>query len=111
MINTLVAKVFGTRNEREMKRLQPVVDQINALEAQMRAATDDDLRAKTDEFRAKVAERLGQIKDDANGDPDRTKALNTERDIALKEVLQEILPEAFAVVREAGRRTLRFPCT
>jgi len=106
LINTLVAKVFGTRNEREMKRLQPVVDQINALEAQMRAATDDDLRAKTDEFRAKVAERLGQIKDDADGDPDRTKALNTERDIALKEVLQEILPEAFAVVREAGRRIL-----
>jgi preprotein translocase subunit SecA len=106
LINTLVAKVFGTRNEREMKRLQPGVDQINALESQMRALSDDDLRARTDEFRARIAERLGRIKDDADGDPDRVKAIDTERNGALKEVLQEILPEAFAVVREAGRRIL-----
>jgi preprotein translocase subunit SecA len=94
LLNRLAAKIFGTRNEREVKRLMPSVEQINALEPQMHGHTDAELRAKTDEFRKRLAERLEGIEDD------------DERRAAENQFLQEILPEAFAVVREAGRRTL-----
>ncbi len=53
MIGKALAKVFGTSNEREIKRIQPLVDQINALEPQMKQLTDEQLRAKTTEFRAR----------------------------------------------------------
>ncbi|MBV9608837.1 MAG: preprotein translocase subunit SecA, partial [Acidobacteria bacterium] len=106
MINTLIGKVFGTKNEREVKRLQPIVAQINALEPQMQRLSDEELRAKTDEFRARIQERLVRIPDEPEADEERIKQIESERDLALKEVLDDILPEAFAVVREAGRRTL-----
>ena len=79
MLGTLLAKVIGTQNERELKRLRPLVEQVNALEPSLKALTDEQLRAKTAEFR----ERL------AKGD-----------------TLADLMPEAFAVVREAGRRVL-----
>ncbi len=79
MIGNILAKVIGTQNEREIKRLRPVVAEIGALEPQIQALTDEQLRAKTDEFRARVA----------GG-----------------ESLDDVLPEAFAVVREAGKRVL-----
>jgi preprotein translocase subunit SecA len=87
-------KIFGTKNEREIKRMSPVVAQIGALEPQMQALSDDQLRAKTDEFRARIQQRLDAIQDE------------DERERELKAVLDELLPEAFAVVREAGRRVL-----
>src|SRR5437868_12259279 len=79
MLDTLLAKVVGTQNERELKRLRPIVAQVNALEASVQALSDEQLRGKTIEFRQRSA----------NG-----------------ETLDELLPEAFAVVREAGRRVL-----
>ena len=94
MIGKLAAKVFGTSNEREIKRISPLVDQINALEPQMQQLTDEQLRARTDEFRKRIRERLEGLEDD------------TERLAARKEALDEILPEAFAVAREGGRRVL-----
>jgi len=94
LINTLIAKVFGTKNEREIKRLLPAVERINALEPQMQQLTNDQLRAKTEEFRQCVQQPLQDIEDEQ------------ERERALKAALEELLPEAFAVVREAGRRTL-----
>ena len=106
MINYAIAKVFGTKNERELKRLRPNVEAINALEPSMKALSDDELRAKTDEFRRRITERLNQIADEPDADPDRLKQLEDERRQALNEVLDEILVEAFAVVREAGRRVL-----
>jgi preprotein translocase subunit SecA len=106
LINTLLGKVFGTKNEREIKRLLPNVAAINALEAQMQALTDDQLRAKTDEFRARVQDRLSKTQDEPDADADRAKEIETLRNEALKEVLEEVLVEAFAVVREAGRRVL-----
>ncbi len=108
MINTLLGKVFGTKNEREMKRLRPRVAAINALEPQMQKLSDEQLRAKTEEFRSRIQERLGRIADEpeADADPDRLKQLEGERLQAANEVLDEILEEAFAVVREAGRRVL-----
>jgi len=79
IIDKALAKVFGTANERELKRMAPIVAQINSLETQTRALTDEQLRARTAEFRQRVADG---------------------------ESLDDVLPEAFAVVREAGRRTL-----
>src|SRR5688572_28038396 len=79
MIGQLLAKVIGTQNERELKRLRPQVAEISALETQTKALTDEQLRDKTVEFRKRVAD--GATTDD-------------------------LLPEAFAVVREAGRRVL-----
>ena len=79
MIGQLLAKVIGTQNEREIKRLRPGVAEIGALEPQIQALTDEQLRAKTDEFRKRVADG---------------------------ESLDDLLVEAFAVVREAGRRVL-----
>ncbi len=94
MINTLLGKVFGTKNEREIKRTMPNVQQITALEPEIKRLSDAELRAKTDEFRARIQERTKDIEDD------------DERRRVENEVLAEILPEAFAVVREAGRRVL-----
>src|SRR5207244_1014492 len=79
MIQTLLAKVVGTQNERELKRLRPIVGQVNAFEPAISALTDEGLRGKTLEFRQRVG----------NGEPP-----------------DDLLPEAFAVVREAGRRVL-----
>jgi preprotein translocase subunit SecA len=106
LINTLVAKVFGTKNEREVKRLLPQVEAINALEPAMKKLSDAELRAKTDEFRQRIQERLPKIADEPDADPDRQKAIEAERDLALKEILDDLLVEAFAVCREASWRVL-----
>jgi preprotein translocase subunit SecA len=118
LINTLIGKVFGTKNERVIKSLMPRVEAINALEPQMQKLTDDELRAKTDDFRKRVQERLSHLtsgvatESQAEAEPetavdtDRAKQLDKEQYEALQEALDEILVEAFAVVREAGRRVL-----
>jgi len=121
LINQLLGKVFGTKNERVIKALMPNVAAINALEPQMQKLTDAELRAKTDEFRQRIQEHMSKF-GGANGnqplatetgadsepenDLDRIKRIEKEQHDALQEVLNEILPEAFAVVREAGRRVL-----
>ena len=79
MISGLLKKIFGSRNDRLIKQYSAVVRQINALEKSISALSDDELRGKTPEFKARVA----------NG-----------------ESLDALLPEAFAVVREAGKRAL-----
>jgi len=109
LINTLLGKVFGTRNEREVKRLMPNVEGINALEPAMQKLSDEELRAKTDAFRQRVQERLSRLPatPDDPSDPDRVKQFEADRYQAIQEVLGEILVEAFAVVREAGRRVLQ----
>jgi preprotein translocase subunit SecA len=119
LINTLIGKVFGTKNERVIKGLMPRVEAINALEPQMQKLTDDELRAKTDEFRQRIQDRLSHegssgvasvaapdSEAETDADPDRQKQLEKEQYETLQEVLDEILAEAFAVVREAGRRVL-----
>jgi preprotein translocase subunit SecA len=113
LINKLIAKVFGTANERQIKRMQPRAERINALEPEMRKLSDAELRAKTDEFRRRIEERLAQLESEnadgangTNGDADRAKEMEAARDRAIAEVLDEILEEAFAVVREVGRRVL-----
>jgi preprotein translocase subunit SecA len=116
LINTLLGKVFGTKNEREVKRLLPRVAAISAFEPEMQKLSDDELRAKTAEFRARIKERLGSIMDEPETNPDRPESdspgsdrqteIEAQRSEALKVILDELLGEAFAVVREAGRRVL-----
>ncbi|HEY4560958.1 MAG TPA: DEAD/DEAH box helicase, partial [Lysobacter sp.] len=79
MLNSLLTRVFGSRNERLLRQLQRSVDKINALEPQMQALSDEALKAKTPEFQQRIA----------NG-----------------ESLDKILPEAFAVCREASVRVM-----
>jgi preprotein translocase subunit SecA len=79
MINKLLAKVIGTQNDRELKRLYPLVGRIGELEAATRPLSDSQIRARTAELRERHAKG---------------------------EALDDLLPEAFAVVREAGRRVL-----
>jgi preprotein translocase subunit SecA len=102
----LLEKIFGTRNDREVKRLMPRVEEIAGYEAELRAMTDEQLRARTAEFRQKIAERVARVAEEPEADADRRRELDEERRRAENEVLDEILPEAFAVVREAGRRVL-----
>jgi preprotein translocase subunit SecA len=116
LINQLLGKVFGTKNERVIKALMPNVHAINALEPQMQKLTDAELRAKTDEFRQRIQERLSRVSKSAQpSEPegsaeesgfDQQKRFEKEEYEAIQEVLNDILPEAFAVVREAGRRVL-----
>ncbi len=108
MINTVIAKIFGTHNEREIKKLLPRVANINALEPEIAKLTDDELRAKTDEFRLRVQERMARLVKPApeEMDSDRRKLWIREEHAAFQEVLDSLLEEAFAVVREAGRRVL-----
>jgi len=79
MIGFLIKKIVGSKNERELRRIRPIIQRINALESDVRPLADDQLRAKTSELKERI---------------DRGESLD------------EILPEAFAVVREAARRTL-----
>jgi preprotein translocase subunit SecA len=102
LLNNILAKVFGTSNERAVKRLLPMVEQINALEPSVQSLSDDELRAKTGEFRQRIAASVAACQiDPADEDaPERTRA-------AEKAALNEVLPEAFAVVREAGLRAVQ----
>jgi preprotein translocase subunit SecA len=91
----ILTKIFGTANERLLKRLRPIVITISAMEPETQKLSDEELRAKTAEFKARIAARLDGI----------TEA--EEIKTAEREVLDEILPEAFAVVREAGWRAVQ----
>ena len=96
MIDKVLAKVFGTQHERDIKKLLPRVARINALEPAMQALSDDELRGKTAEFRARIAAAMDKVAD----------AEEKEQKDARAEILDELLEEAFAVVREASVRTL-----
>jgi preprotein translocase subunit SecA len=106
LIHSLLAKVFGTHNEREIKKLLPRVAAITALEPEIEKLSDSQLKAKTDEFRRRIQDRLAQIVDEPDADPARVKQIEADRRTAIAEALDSILEEAFAVVREAGRRVV-----
>ena len=80
MLGSIIKGIFGSKNERELKRMAPLVDQINSLEPQYQSLSDAELQAKTPEFKERVSK----------GEP-----------------LEDLLPEAFAAVREASVRVLR----
>jgi preprotein translocase subunit SecA len=102
LLNSVIAKVFGTSNERAVKRLQPLVAQINTLEPTIQALSDEALRNKTAEFRQRIADSIAAEKIN----PEDENAAEAIR-LAETAALDAILPEAFAVVREAGKRAVQ----
>ncbi|MFA5193266.1 MAG: preprotein translocase subunit SecA, partial [Verrucomicrobiia bacterium] len=114
MIQWILKKIFGDKNQRELKRLWPTVHRINEIEKQYQSLTDDQLRAKTVEFKARIEEgrqkrgindllaQARQLQADLRSDdakPVLRKAHQLEQ-----EILNELLPEAFAAVKNACRR-------
>ncbi|WP_310427950.1 hypothetical protein, partial [Chamaesiphon sp. VAR_48_metabat_135_sub] len=82
----MLKKLFGDPNARKLKKYQPIVTEITLLEEEIQQLTDEQLKGKTTEFKRRLEQ--------ANNDEEE------------KELLDELLPEAFAVVREAGKRVL-----
>ena len=95
IVDSVVARFIGTKHERDIKVIQPVVSEINALEPAMQKLTDVELAAYTPKLRAEVQGRLEGVEDN---DPDIKQKL--------KEALEPAIVPAFAAVREAGRRSL-----
>ncbi len=94
MFKNLLNTLAGNPYERELKRYRDIVDEVNSLEPRMQALTDEGLRAITDDLRARVQAHLAGIED------------HEQLRSAEREILAEVLPEAFAAVREASRRTI-----
>jgi len=116
-----LSKVFGSKSDRDIKHIRPLVEKIKEEFAKLEALSNDDLRAKTVAFKQRIAEYLAAIDEEVNSLKaeaeqsevemaeknviyDKVDKLIKERDKKLEEVLMEILPEAFAVVKETARR-------
>ena len=128
MLKSLLGSVFGTRHERERKRVQPIVDDINEHYARLQSVSEDELTGQTARFRTLIEARTsairGRIVDLKEqkrlaADPEAREAIDRElgggdgqggleRDYrkAMGDTLDELLPEAYATVREAARRML-----
>src|ERR1700760_1374665 len=128
MFKRVINAVLGTRHERERKKIQPIVDEINEHYARLQHVSEEELRSQTAKFREVIRERTGEIEkrvadlkeakrnasdpverdridNDLSGADGRGGAEGELRD-AVAEVLDEILPEAFATAREGARRLL-----
>lgn len=102
-------KLFGENNEAKVKAIQPLVERINNLEAEISKLTDEELKAKTPYFKNIIENKLKDIPNTLLVPDDAPKIpgiIRNARDKATFDVLNEILPEAFAVVREASKRVL-----
>jgi preprotein translocase subunit SecA len=128
MLTGLLSGVFGTRHDRERKRVQPIVDEVNEQYARLQTVSEEELRGQTEKFRARIREVTTEIEariaDLGNrkrvaADPAEREELDNELSgvdgrggveaelrTAIADVLDELLPEAFATVREAARRLL-----
>jgi len=120
----ILKKLFGTKYERDVKEYTPVVEEINANYAAYASLSHDELRNKTLEFRARIAEHLkgvdadlADLKKEAENEKDllareeifkEIDGITKTRDKHLEEILLEILPEAFAVVKETARRFMEY---
>ena len=105
MINKVLTMIFGSKHERDVKRMIPTVMQINSLEPEVSKMSDEELRGKTVEFRQRlrpVVEALDAKKKEVPRDDNAVKGAQVD----LQEALNDLLPEAFAVCREAAKRTL-----
>jgi len=122
MLNSLLTKVLGTRYDRERKKLDPVVAEIKKHEEVLKSLSDEQLQAQTPKFRERIAERTGALKAELEqlkqqrhdcADPaerdrleERYHELESRYKKELEATLNDLLPEAFATVREACRRLL-----
>jgi preprotein translocase subunit SecA len=93
MIDKFLTKIFGSENQRYLKTIQPIIHQINELEPSVKKLSDDELRARTTEFKERVARAVADSKD------------MEDRKRRERAILDELLPEAFATVREASVRS------
>ncbi len=114
--------LFGTRHDREVAKLQPMVDEINVIAARLESVSEEELKAQTEKFRGVIRERTQALEDERKslretkrktedaGERDRLNREINETDDRLKaaiaDVLDELLPEAFATVKEATRRLM-----
>ena len=96
MIDKFLTKVFGSSNQRYLKTLQPIVARVGELEADVKRLTDDQMRARINELREQVVRQIG----DTSG---RGEEVKKERKRRTQEALDEILPEVFALTREAPK--------
>jgi len=119
---SFLKKIFGSKHERDAKKLRPVVVEVNEAFGKLGVLPDEELRRKTDEFRARIKEETAEyekelaelnakLKEDVQGEERkevyrRLDELEGERDSVIADILDEILPEAFAVVKEACRRLI-----
>ena len=116
-----IKKIVGTKNEREIKRIRPLVERINALEPEYQELTDDELRAKTEAFKKRIQEATETVRKELAEAEAESSTLDAEQREEHKErvaeldknlrqaetdILNELLPEAFAAVREASRRAI-----
>ncbi|MDD2983829.1 MAG: preprotein translocase subunit SecA [Crocinitomicaceae bacterium] len=121
MINQLLKKIFGDKSSQDRKEYQPIIDQTNQFSEKLRNISDNELRSKTTEFKSKIKaatksldDRILELREKADGNEisvldkedlfDEIDKLTKEIDSVIEEVLKEILPEAFAVVKETSRR-------
>ncbi|HEX2094459.1 MAG TPA: preprotein translocase subunit SecA, partial [Longimicrobiaceae bacterium] len=127
MLKKVVRALFGTRHERELKRLWPLVDQINQEAERLQAVSEEELRAQTARFRERIREATAEIDaelEDLRAAKRRSESAaerealaeqigeaETRLKSAIEATLDEILPEAFATVKEACRRLLGTPVT
>ncbi|MEA3488919.1 MAG: preprotein translocase subunit SecA [Candidatus Omnitrophota bacterium] len=111
----LLKSMFGTQNERELRKLEPVVLEINALEEEFSSLSDDRIRERAGRIREEIRRARGEIKAEINAIREQVVASTSEQEKnkhrkRLKEaknrVLDERIPEVFAAVREAARRTI-----
>jgi len=125
MIKTLMTAVLGSRYDREVKRLRPVLEQIHAHEERLKGFSESELPAQTPKFRERIVERTGALQRELDevraakhscADPierdqleQRFHELENSWKKELAATLDDLLPEAFATVREACRRLLGTP--
>ncbi|MCK4814244.1 preprotein translocase subunit SecA, partial [bacterium] len=124
MIEKMIEKIFGSKHQRDIKQMEPIVREINRIYDTLKDISDEELKAKTDEFKAKIQERIKEIQEEIRSLKEKLRAVvfeegldydNIRHDVeelekeeltATEEVLEEIMPEAFAVVKETCRRLL-----
>jgi len=123
MLENLITKIFGSKHDKDITRISPIVDEINLYYQQFHELSDEELRFKTIEFKRKIRQNVDKIQaqlldlkqqlqqeisDEEGIDPDEIRKeitdLEKEESDVIEEVLLEILPEAFAAVKEQSRR-------
>ena len=121
MIQNILKQIFGDKSTKDRKAYQPIIDKSNEIQLTLASISDDELRGKTFYFREKIAkeiapieEQIQTLKDKANSPEtaiydkeaifEKIDKLSKESDTKIEEVLLEIMPEAFAVVKETAKR-------
>ncbi len=116
MLNYILKKIIGTQNERVVRTLRPTVELINSFEPEVSKLPDAALRAKTDEFRSRINENRKDYEDRmkelegafrSSTSPDEKEKIKRRLRDVKNRIFEDVLPEAFAVVREAAKRTIK----